>query len=44
MAKPFEYIAKAVEHIGVNLKLSPQMVEHFNAAHAGIVRILNNIK
>ena len=44
MAKPFEYIAKAVEHIGVNLKLSPQMEEHFNAAHAGIVRILNNIK
>ncbi len=44
MAKSFEYIAMAVECVGVNMRLSEPMTEHLNKAYTGIVEMLNEVK
>lgn len=40
MARPYEYIAKTVEYIVVNMKLSEQIVQYCNKANASVVKIL----
>lgn len=40
MAKPFEYITKAIEYIGINMHLSEQIVLYCNNAYMSIVKLL----
>ena len=40
MAKPYEYITKAVEYIVTNMKISEQIVQYCNKANVSVVNIL----
>ena len=40
MAKPYEYITKAVEYIVSNIQLSEQIVQYCKKANVSVVKIL----